>query len=462
MNFPGRRRYMSSLTEKLLENALFLSQQIDKPAARSVNFIETADIFLQAGLKNRCLDTLSEAIKITESIKQPVERVTRFAWAAGIYARAGETEKSRQLFQRSVLLGRAIAEAEKIQALTDVAAEYLEVEFKEEALPLLADLETLIDDLASEAEKAHQLTVLADIYGEFEQHDKAIHLLEHSLRIASSIKDNWFKAERLEEIAQSYADLAAGEKAFAVMEDLLSIVGRMDAGNRPYFLFNIVDIHLDLGNKAAALALLTSILEIINQDQSTFSQVGSLVEAAERYRDAGTEKKAVNLLSYAREAADKAESDNDKISGYTRIAGLLASLGESATSLELAEKAFYLCGNLKNERTHIYMLGDLAEVYLELRDREKTSRCIARIVEIVRGSDVRTLGLGEVATDLAESGEVVLALKLIKEIREIDVKAAALCSVAGTIVELGLEPSEELEMAARELIDGISSQRGVY
>jgi tetratricopeptide (TPR) repeat protein len=315
--------------------------------------------------------------------------------------------------------------------------------------------------LPAGAEKAHQLTVLADLYTEFEQTARAEGLLSESAAMARGIPDNWFKAERLVEIAQSYSELPDKERSLAILEEALLVTDRIDLANRSYFLFNIVDILLSLENKARALDLLNGLLAIINQDQSTFSRAGALIEIAERYRDAGREKRAVVLLSYARETADKAESENDMISAYARIADLLAQLGEYQAALDLAEKAFYLCGNLKNERTHIYLLGDLALVYLDLKATEQTARCVSRILELVEASDVRTLGLGEVAGQMAEAGEIVLALKLARVIREAEVKARALCDIASSLVAQNLEPTEEMELAVRELSDGTSSQRGL-
>jgi tetratricopeptide (TPR) repeat protein len=453
---------LGRLIETLLENALFLADTAEKASARSLSFIEVAEVFLEAGLKDRCLDTLAGALKVVETLPQPNERVLRLAWAAGLFSRAGDDRTAKELFQRSTLLARAIAEDQKIQALSEIAGEYLELDLKQEALALLGELGSSIGLLANEVEKAHQLTVLADLLAEFQEKEEALRLLEAAFQITRQIKDNWFKAERLVEIAQSLSQSAQPDRSAAVLEEALVVSARIEAANRPYFIFNIIDLLLELGRQSQALELANGLLEIINQDPSTFSRAGALVELAERYRDAGSEKKALNLLTFARETADKAESDTDRISSYARIGELQGQLGETQPALELAEKAFYLCGHIQNARTHIYLLGDLAQVFEALGAREKSARCVSRILELVDQSDVRTLGLGEVANELAEAGEIVLALKLTAKIREPEVKSGSLCAIASAMIAQGLEANEEIELAVRELSDGTSSQRGLY
>ena len=453
---------MSNLVENLLENALFLAAAVDKPAARSLNVLEAAEVFLEAGLNSRGEEILAGALTVIETIKLPSERVTRLAWAAALYARAGNIRYAHQVFERAILLARAVSDEEKIKALADIAGEYSDVEFRDEGLPLLAELENLVPGMQSEAEKSHQFTLLADLYAEFEQVDKAKALLESSLRSSRSIRDNWFKAERTVEAAESYSQLREEEKSAAALQEAWQISQRIEPANRPYFLFGILDIYLDLGVRIRVLELLTELRGIIEQDPSTFSRAGGLIELAERYHEAGLDDQALEFLAAARETAEKAESDSDRVTGFTRAAALLGRLGRTPEALELAEKAFLLCGNLKNERTHIYLLGDISLVFLELDARGETARCVMRILEIVAASEVRTLGLGEIAGELAEGGQIALAVRLAGNIREAEVKSGALCTIASALVSLGREPDEEIELAVREMSDGTSSQRGLF
>ena len=71
-------------------------------------------------------------------------------------------------------------------------------------------------------------------------------------------------------------------------------------------------------------------------------------------------------------------------------------------------------------------------MYARIKEPEKAAGAVSQIIQALQNT-VKTAGLGAIAGELAEAGEKDLALRLVEFIREPEVKAGALVSIARSL-----------------------------
>jgi tetratricopeptide (TPR) repeat protein len=442
---------MNAAVDELLEYALRLTDKIDKAYAKSFNYLEIAEVYLDYGQKPRCLEILAAGLKIIDSLKHPNEKAERLAWAGRICAQAGEISPARESLSRAVLLVRASIPSEVISGLNRVVCEYLDSGFKESAELVAQDYHDAIDKLENDTDKALELVNIADIYAELLQTSKAQEALSEASRIALSIKDNWFKAERLIDVAREYLEIGLKEQAVLMFADIVLAAGLAGEENQPYFLFEIVDIYIAADQILKATEILNRILEIVKRDEQPYNKLKNTLEAAEKYRQLGKIEEALNLLNQAPDDIQSVQNVEDKIGGLAGTAALLGDLEQKQKALDIAGQAFQLCGKVEDKKTRIYLLGTLVLLYVQLKDRQSAAKCLSEIFAVLTESAVKTQGLGPVVIDLASAYEFGLALQLVKVIRDPHIKSSAIANLVDNLIESDFKIDEETHALVKEV-----------
>jgi tetratricopeptide (TPR) repeat protein len=205
-----------------------------------------------------------------------------------------------------------------------------------------------------------------------------------------------------------------------------------------------------IGQKAKAAEALNQILEIVSQDDSSFSKSGDLLEIADRYQQLGDIPKADALLIEAGEASEKIEKLEDKIERFVQIADNLIKIGQIEKASETAGEALDLCGMIADKRSLVYLLGRIALSYIKLENKNKAAELVSAISKVIQESKVKTSGLGPIAVDLALADACALALRLASLIKEPEVKVEALSIICRSLAEAKLESLDEIEKIVRK------------
>jgi tetratricopeptide (TPR) repeat protein len=438
---------MSNIVEQLLNYALVIAAKIDRPLGKGTVYLQLAEAWQENGPKSRCLEILGEVLIILDRLKHPDEKAKMLAWAARIYSQAGDSARSREQFTRATLLARAAETAnQKIESLYRIAAEYAAAGLLDESTTVLTDLRETVLQSGNEIDIPAELIDLAEIEMDIGRLEKARETLGEALPMAEKIQDNWFRALRLVEIAEIYPALGGAGKALAILEKALSIVQGLETLNQPYFLFKIVQIYFASGASEKARQVLARAREIIDSEESPYSRSQGLVELAGWSLQLEDTAGAADLLSRAAQIAGSIESLKDRMAVSTEIASTWGKVGQLEPGRLLAEQVRELCESLPDKKSELIYWGDLALVYRDLKEDEKATTIVSRLIEVVRETNIRTAGLGAIAADLAESGDYLAALRLAGIIREPEAKAGALVNIAQGIREN--RPENEAEVSS--------------
>ena len=429
--------------EQLLEYTWSLAGKIERPAERSVSYIEIAEVYLESGNKDRCWEVLAEALKTVDALKHPDEKAGQLAWIARLLVKGGDAARARELFTRAILLSRATVTAfQKAGALYRLACEYADAEWNEEASEVLAELYETAIDPENHLDMACELVNIAEIYADIGMTEKAEDTLDDVIEIATALKDNWFKAERMIEAAEIYSKMEAGDKAVQILNTTGPIVECIDETNRLGFLFKMVDIYTMTGQKSKALDTLTGALLIIDRNTESPSRVQDLIDISEDYWQLGDKEAAGYVLIQAKRLIEGVEEVKEKISGLISLSSVFHKMDRVDQGLDIANQALALCGTLQDKKTVPFMMGKIAVLYAELKDRNQAAKMVSGIKQYIKETPLKTSGLGAIVNELAESGESVLALNLAKIISGPDIKASVLISIVQSLIEANREPDQ--------------------
>jgi tetratricopeptide (TPR) repeat protein len=381
---------------------------------------------------------LTEALRIADSLQHPEEKAAQLAWLAGIYFQAGDAQRSRELFTRARLLaGAAETPALKAGALNQIVHEYLDAGLQSEAEIIIDELHNLVIVPENGLDKVSELIGLAGCCSAAGMFTPAGLLLEEAFQAAELVKDNWFKTQYFTSIAEQYAEMGATVKVIHVLEKAAVATGSIADINRPYFLLRIAQVYALFDLKTEAGDILTTTLHIVDQEEIAFSKCDDLLTIAEVSARLGKETQSDALLTQVQDITDNIVDLKDRISGYIKLAGTLDRLEQTGKALAMAMRALDTCGNMENQRTLMYLLGDIALLFAEIQQPEKAQAVVERIISMAQNPLIKTSGLCIVAADLAEAHQYNLALLLAGIIREPDARANAFISLAENLVDAG-------------------------
>ncbi len=421
--------------ENLMEQALQAAVSIDRATAKGDVFAEIAYIYLKSGQPSRCLEILQEALRIADSLKHPEDKAALLAWLAGIYVQAGYIPLSRELFTRSRLLaGAAETTALKADALKQIVHEYLDAGLQSEAEAIIHDLHEIIVNPESGLDKTSELICLARIYLDAGLSAQSRQLLDEASRTAALTKDPWFKTEYYTSIAELYTEMKENLNSVKELESAAISAARLDKMSRPYFLLRMAQTYILLDLIIRARDILTAALSIVNQEEMAFSKCGDILTIAEMLAHTGEYTQTNALLAQVKEITENIEDIKDKITGLITLARSLDRLDQVKEATVMAIQALDLCSSIENQRTLLFLLGDIALLFVELQQPEKAYGVIHQITEIASNPRIKTSGLGTTVSDMCEAHQEQMALLLAGVIHEPDARAKAFISLAKNLL----------------------------
>jgi hypothetical protein len=239
------------------------------------------------------------------------------------------------------------------------------------------------------------------------------------------------------EIAREYLYSDSRSDAESVLNDLLPLADRVEAANRIFFSLGIVDLLIESKNGTRALEILTTSLGIARSIDVPETRVNDVLDIAEKYYSLGEAGTAAELLSEAEAGLATIENSVEKVSSLIRIATQTGALGAIESAFELAQRAHTLCLGLGDKRSLVHLLGSLALLYVRLDHRPQAADSVSEILNVIQEGSEKTAGLGPIASDLAEAGEIELAARLCGVVREPEVKLAALAGILTCLAASG-------------------------
>lgn len=433
---PGLGDKLPGKIEELLESAARAAGNIDRPSAKSAAYTEIAGVYLQSGQKDRCLEVLSDALRTADSLKKPEEKASRLARIARVYGEAGNSSGAGELFTRAKLLARAAeSPAQTAAALFDIVHEYIESGLLNEADTVISELQKMVLNPENNFDTAAELIGIAEACAAMRRTDKCADILELTLAAIPSIEDYWFRTERLVAVAELYIEIGSPGNSLRVLEKAAAAADLLDELSRPYFLIRIANLYLALNDTTRSCQVLSTALGIVNREELSFSKSEDLMEIARIYALSGNEIRARDALMQVREVLENTGDIKDQISGFIHLAGTLNSIGQSEEASATVSRAWSLCETLEDRQTRIFLLGDISLLFVELKQADKASETVGRIISLVQETHLKTSGLSVVVSDLAEAKENELALYLAGIIREPVAQASALTGIAGSLVK---------------------------
>ena len=179
-----------------------------------------------------------------------------------------------------------------------------------------------------------------------------------------------------------------------------------------------------------AAEILNNIPAILDTLETVYEKAGGLVEVAEKYIAIWENSAAVELLVKATALAETISDPKEKIGIQIEVAewldeaGHLTRLSVWQPGLKAPAKICWI----KNRA--FFCLGNLAILYIYLKETSKAGQIIDEIIRIVRENSAKTSGLGATGEELIAEGQPDLALKLAEVIKEPEVQAGLWISLA--------------------------------
>lgn len=228
--------------------------------------------------------------------------------------------------------------------------------------------------------------MIEEINTEYSTSDIAARLVSGQAKISG------FSLKEFQELGGSLQTLASAERD--PLSYALYIATIIDADNKSYFLFKIVDAYVETGQLPKAI-------KIANTIENPLLKVRSLISIASNYIETGQQEDAYPLLSQALETSKGIDS-------YSKADQLVA----------------------------------IASKYIETGKKKKASQTLSqalKAVNTIKYEFFKASALAKIASNYAEMGEFTKALKIANSIDK-DYghdKADALATIAGKYIETG-------------------------
>ena len=356
--------------------------------------------------------TLSAARDVARGIQRDAERDRVMAEIAVEYADAGYLEEASETLKRVEGL------VDRNYALAFVAASYANAGQEERSESLFAQAQGITDGVRSPNQKAWMLSELAGRYLEVGRRKRALGALSLASENAESMKDPVQQAWLLAELGSKYA--LAGE-----------------SGRAALLLERAVEGSADVRIAAEAVEVLTWI--------------------SERQVDLGNREKAGELLGQAAEWGERYRTDSgpgQKARSLTAIADDYVAIGQEAEGERLLSRALGILEDVEDPFWLNWTRVGAAEVLIAL-ERDDEARALLKSAHQGSASIEDGMNKARVRTDIAtahvELGDSVRGLDIVQGIQSHSEQAWALTRIA----VLNREAGRALNPEGRSLIRAI-------
>lgn len=415
-NLIPQTRLKATAEKDPFECALLISQSIVLKQQEVSALVNIAGMYLEAGKKDKALDTFSRATQEAAAIKDVLEQEKAYAeialhfsmaghfdraietaskvddhyfsaellaQIADLYTKAGQPDRASDMLSKALKVTKKIeagyhrfsllemiavfyANAGQFKKSIDTAGTITWANQKDRALVEIAsmlagagrfdeafDVIRPIEDLSSHAEALSKIAVARAERGDFKK----------ALKGAANIGDTYRKSNTMAEIAARYVEAEKNEKALEILSISLASAREIQ----------IADFKCDALGKISVTYIKTGqpekALEVAKKIGDTYSTSNALSQIAVYYADAGQKDKAENLFTRATGAA--------KNMGYTLaiIAGRCAEAG-------LFDKALETAGSIENEIFRIKALEEIIDQLASGGKKKNTSDVLLQALDI--------------------------------------------------------------------------------
>ena len=227
--------------------------------------------------------------------------------------------------------------------------------------------------------------------------EEAISLLNEAFEIAEEIEDEFSQSLSVSKIA--FTTAIAGK-----IEEALKMASNIEApSERVYAMVRISQLLKDGDGIERARKILEEAERITEEMHDGIWKFISIKTVAYAFADIGEADKALNLMEYAKNMAEKFDEEDASVA-YTSIAQFMIELGRSNEAMELIE-------NIREEYDKAWLLSDVAYVKEDVNLLKKAVK-IARKME---PTYEKVSVMSKIASITAELGKRKDADELIKE-----------------------------------------------
>ena len=321
-------------------------------------------------------ETLSVARDVARGIQRDAERDRVMAEIAVEYADAGYLEEASETLKRVEGL------VDRNYALAFVAASYANEGQEERSEALFGQAQGMTDRVRSPNQKAWMLSELAGRYLEVGRKERALGALSLALESANAMKDPVKQAWLLAELGSKYALAGQSDRAARLLERAVQGTGDVRiAAEAVEVLTWVSERQVDLGNQEKAGELLGQAEqwgERYRTESGPGQKARSLADIADDYIALGRKEDGERVLSRARGMLEDLE--DPFWVNWTRVgvAQVLIALERDAEARGLLDSAFEASASIEDSMKKARVRTDIATAYVELGDS-------VRGLEVVRG-----------------------------------------------------------------------------
>lgn len=359
-------------------------------------------------------ETLSAALEVARGIERDAERDRVMAEIAVEYAEAGYLEEASETVNRIEGL------VDRNYALAFVAARYANEGRDKRSEALFGQAQGITDKVRSPNQKGWMLSELAGRYLESGLKERALGALSLALESAETMKDPGQQAWLLAEIGSKYARAGQADKAAELLER--AVKGSDDvqvAGEAVEVLIWISERQADLGNRDRAAELLARAEDWSERYESGTGpgqEARALTDIASDYLALGQEKEAERLLSEALGMVDAMQDPFWK--SWTRVGAAhgLIKLERDDEARDLLGSALEASAAIEDVMKQARVRTDIATAYVDLGDSVRG----LQVVRDIESRSEQAWALTRIAVLHREAGKVLEpeGLALIRSIRD--------------------------------------------
>ncbi len=406
-----------------LSCAVFVALSERKAVYRTVLLEKIVEKCLEAGLKEKALEIISEALQAAKTIKKARARSVRLRVIVEKYATAGEIDQALEIAKtieqefagsRPMLtIAHAYSQAGQFDQALQIAQTFDSVLYKDAILrgivkkdkkgeycgQVLLEAEKMSDS----AHKVNTLITIADKFADIGQKENASQILSHALAIAQGLEK--LKARTMAEVAAQYAKIGEQEKALEILSKAL-----LEA-DKDYFkvwtLRVIALAYAQAEDKQMASKIFSQAAQKAAGDHSRlFDVLKNCVEA--------------ELFGQALQIARSMRKDS-KASAIAMIAKGVAQYakdGHTDKASELLSQAFQILNTIRDSEAKARALAAIAGAYLEAGQSDRALQFAQSIKNIKRAYLSKVRILIKIADKCDEMGQTDKAYEILSQAQQ--------------------------------------------
>jgi len=385
--------------------------------------------------KEKASEILSQALQEALSIKVYTAKIYGLSDIAIEYVALGEEEKSNEVFSQTIQVIKLFNDNEiQLKNLEIVVSKALQVGQVDQALNAAQVALNIAQTIKKDAQKIEALTEIANYYILAKQKEKAFEILSQALQVAQSKElDDFSRGKALTQISAEYIKIGQKEKAFEILHKAFQIPGRLYFSGENLHVITkayaaeqydqVLLFSATINPEAAA-----TVLSEVSTKLVSMGQYERAIKIAENLKSDVSKTNA--LLMVVRVAAvrghyEKAlkvvqtlKSDSDKTDALLEVVKGAAKAGHY-------EQAFKVTQGLKSDSDKTKALLEIVRGAVDTEPYEQ----VLKIAQPLKSDSAKTYLLTVITSHYLQTGQYDQALKL-AETLDSDAKVEIVANIA--------------------------------